>query len=130
MDAFHKMYIHNLEQRCAEYTTYELGDVIDDEITLGAEGTLLSDKERTEKFASIFISEDDISETRSGDDEGFETQLLWQFGRRIAELLGEPDSVKVITYVYRYIIAFLFLTLNPVKELNSLRSLLDTNDAI
>lgn len=130
MDAFHKMYVHNLGQRCAEYTNYEPGNVIDDEITLGADGTVLSDKERTEKFASIFISEDDISEANSGDTEGFEAQLLWQFGRRIAELLGEPDSAKVITYVYRYTIAFLFLTLNPVKELNRLRSLLESNDVV
>ena len=130
MDTFHKMYVHNLEQRCAEYTKYELGNVIDDEITLGADGTLLSDKERTEKFAGIYISEDDVSEASSRDDEGFQVHLLWQFGRRIAELLGEPDSAKVITYVYRYTIAFLFLTLNPAKELNSLRNLLGPNDAV
>ena len=130
MDNFHKMYVHNLEQRCAEYNKYQLGNVIDEEIALGADGTFLSDKERTEKFASIFISEDDISEASSGDDEGFKAQLLWQFGRRIAELLGEPDSAKVITYVYRYTIVFLFLTLNPVKELNSLRNLLGPNDAV
>lgn len=130
MDAFHKMYIHNLEQRRTEYTNYELGNVIDEEITYGTDGNILDYKERTEKFASIFISEDDISETHYDASEDFKTQLLWHFSKKIAELMGEPDSIKVTTYVYRYIIAFLFFTFNPVKELNSLKSLLDTNDAV
>ncbi|MFC2027427.1 hypothetical protein ACFLU3_01935 [Chloroflexota bacterium] len=125
---FHKMYIHKLEQRSTEYRNYELGEVIDEEITLGVEGFVLGNKVRTEKFAAIFLSEDDISEVSSEDIEGIEVPLLWQFGKRIAELLGEPQSTKALVYVYRYTVAFLFLTLNPVKELNNIRSILRAND--
>ena len=118
------------EQRNNEYDSFELGSVINEEITSASEGIILSDKKRTEKFAEIFISEDELSELDYEVDNNIEDQLLWQFGKKIAELLDEPDSTKVITYVYRYTIAFLFLTLNPVKELNNLKNLLGTNDSV
>ena len=54
--------------------------------------------------------------------------LLWHFANRIATLLGEPNSVKVIARVHNYAIGWL-LMIHLLKEFRKIKRLLEVNNA-
>ncbi|MCP4703255.1 MAG: hypothetical protein GY865_01495, partial [candidate division Zixibacteria bacterium] len=107
-----------------EYSKFEFETVIGAEISSGKEGILLDPEERKKVFATIFLSDSDVEASKKEGFESLQNFLLWQYSNKIADLIGEADSSKVVAYVHRYTIAFLFFNINPLSTMQNIQSLL------
>jgi hypothetical protein len=112
----YRIFVDNLNERNEEYGGYQLEKAIVDEFTMGRDEPVRGDSEREKIFSTILLTDAAIRDAKSSDFKYLETSLLWQFAKRIAELLGEPNSIKVIVYVRNYAIAGLTM-IHPLKEL-------------
>ena len=124
---FCDMYLKNLGQRNTEYSRFEFETVISAEISSGKEGILLDAEERKKDFATIFLSDSDVEASKNEGFESLQNFLLWQYSNKIAQLMNEAGSSKVIAYVHRYAIAFLFFTINPLVTIQNIERLLSEN---
>ena len=127
LNDFHDMYLNNLRQRNTEYGKFEFEAVIAAEINSAKEGIILDNEERKKAFATIFLSDSDVDESKKEGFTNFQNYLLWRFSNKIAELMDEAESSKVVAYIHRYTIAFLFFTIDPLTTIKDVERLLDEN---
>jgi len=112
----YRIFVVDLNERNEEYGGYQLEKVIADEFTTGRDELVRDDSERQKIFSTIWLTDISIRNAKPSDFKPLETSLLWQFAKRIAELLGEPSSIEVIAYVRNYAIGSLMM-IHPLKEL-------------
>jgi hypothetical protein len=81
--------------------------------------------ERLKKFSSIYANIDNFGQGRT--EAVLKGTLLWEFGERIATIIGGRNPSSVSAYVRNMVITAL-LVIDPVKELKQLKELVHASN--
>lgn len=130
LGAFYNLFMATLRRREAAYNRLKLDSVLREEISMALDGIAVDDRQRLEELAHYFLTEKDVAAIQLGDQPERQNSLLWQFTGRIAFLLGQPDSPKVIAHIHNFTIDNLLIAINPVRELERIRSALETGSTV